>query len=67
MNSWVSIITIPSIAADCIPPAATPHECFEFRIRLFRKHQHQLDIFIALAAVGTRHATSFQPKNATGI
>src|SRR3981189_724012 len=32
MNSRVSIITLPSIAADCIPPAATPRRMLLIRL-----------------------------------
>src|SRR3979409_1921604 len=67
MNSWISIShshRLPRTVGHRLPLG---DECFEFRIRLFGAHQHQLDIFIALAAVRTWRAASLKPENATGV
>src|SRR5882762_1196492 len=42
------------------------NKCFELRIRLLRKHQHELDVLIAFAAVGTAYAAPFESEYATG-
>src|SRR3979409_1631083 len=58
MNSWVSISyshRLPRTVGHRLP---LRDECFEFRIRLFGEHQHQLDIFIALVAARSVRAAA---------
>jgi len=45
----------------------TGEEPLERAIRLLWKNQLQRDVFIALAAVGARHAATLQPEHAPGV